>query len=65
MLSQMSDLKATDKEDSRSESDECCNCFEEITVLVDLAHELADRMKKLEELLEMHKVSKLLSQIPI
>jgi hypothetical protein len=53
------------KDDSRSESDDCCNCFEEMTVIVDLAHELADRLKKLEAILEVHKLSKLLAQVPI
>ena len=53
------------KDDSRSESDDCCNCFEEITVIVDIAHELAHRLKKLEDILEAHKLSKLLAQIPL
>jgi hypothetical protein len=53
------------KDDSQGESDDCCNCFEEMTVIVDLAHELADRLKKLEAILEVHKLSKLLAQVPI
>ena len=59
-------MSTTDVDDDTKStcSDSCRSCLEEITFISDLAHEIAARMVKLEELIEMHKMSALLAAIP-